>query len=88
MLRNTCNTLQQSATKLIISNLSTDKILSLTKQCHHFFGFYGLNLYIIMRIKQQEPRTKSQESRKKVSADQRVVKQRHNLSNFASSQQI
>jgi hypothetical protein len=35
-LRNTCNTLQQSATRLIINNLSTDKILSVTRSCQHF----------------------------------------------------
>jgi hypothetical protein len=35
-LRNMCNTLQQRATKLIISTLSADKILSLTRSCQHF----------------------------------------------------
>jgi len=35
MLRNTCNTMQQSETVLTISILTTDKILSLTKSCHH-----------------------------------------------------
>jgi hypothetical protein len=35
-LRNTCNTLQQSATKLIINTLTADKILSVTKSCQQF----------------------------------------------------
>jgi hypothetical protein len=38
-LRNTCNTLQQSATKLIINTLTTDNILPLTKPCQWFCSF-------------------------------------------------
>jgi hypothetical protein len=40
-LRNMCNTLQQSATKLIINTLTADKILSVTKSCQQFFFFRG-----------------------------------------------
>jgi len=36
-LRNTCNILQQGDKLLIISNLSADKILSLTEYCQQFF---------------------------------------------------
>jgi len=35
-LRNTCNTLQQSATALNVNYLTADKILSLTKSCQQF----------------------------------------------------
>jgi len=38
-LRNTCNTLQQSAIKLIINTLTADNILSVTRYCQQFFCF-------------------------------------------------
>jgi len=45
MLRNTCNTLQQNATKLNINTLTTDKILSLPKTCQHFWCFFRLTAH-------------------------------------------
>jgi hypothetical protein len=41
-----CNTLQQIDKVLIISNLTADNILSLTKYCQHFFCF-GANFWCI-----------------------------------------
>jgi len=41
-LRNTCNTLQQDATRLIINNLSTANILSLTKYWQWFSRLRGV----------------------------------------------
>jgi hypothetical protein len=39
VLRNTCNTLQQNATPLIVNELGTDKFLSLSKSCQYFCSF-------------------------------------------------
>ena len=47
VLRNMCNTLHQSATQLIINNLATDNILSVTKYCQWFSR--KLRIHVIFR---------------------------------------